>query len=122
MFKITVGLIVAVGFAASSFAPLAVAAKESGARHFAKSASFKHAPVRRHYRIVAHRRYDDGFLGYGYYLADDDFIAPIGGDFPPLRLDPVIPPPGGLTCTRSRETVTVPREDGGTQQITITRC
>jgi len=31
-------------------------------------------------------------------------------------------PPRALTCHRSRATVTVPAEAGGTKQITITRC
>jgi hypothetical protein len=31
-------------------------------------------------------------------------------------------PPQALTCHRSRETVTVPTEAGGTRQITVTRC
>jgi hypothetical protein len=38
----------------------------------------------------------------------------------PSQVDPV----NAVTprCTQSRETVTVPSEDGGTRQITITRC
>jgi hypothetical protein len=31
-------------------------------------------------------------------------------------------PPRALTCHRSRQTVTVPAEAGGTRQITVTRC
>lgn len=31
-------------------------------------------------------------------------------------------PPQALTCHRSRQTVTVPAEAGGTRQITVTRC
>jgi hypothetical protein len=31
-------------------------------------------------------------------------------------------PPRALTCHRTRETVTVPVQAGGTRQITITRC
>ncbi len=31
-------------------------------------------------------------------------------------------PPQALTCHRSRETVTVPSEAGGTRAITVTRC
>ncbi len=31
-------------------------------------------------------------------------------------------PPRALSCHRSRETLTVPAEAGGTQKITVTRC
>jgi hypothetical protein len=62
--------------------------------------------------------------GYGYGLPDAYFddIEPVVVTFPPLRIDPVIPAPPPLTCSRSRETLTVPAESGGTREITITRC
>ncbi len=31
-------------------------------------------------------------------------------------------PPRALTCQRSQQTVTVPTDEGGTRQITVTRC
>ncbi len=62
--------------------------------------------------------------GYGYEIPSAYFegFEPAFATFPPLRIDPVIPPPPPLTCSRSRETVTVPAESGGTREITITRC
>jgi hypothetical protein len=41
---------------------------------------------------------------------------------PPPAVVYVAEPPRALTCHRSRQTVTVPAEAGGTRQITVTRC
>jgi hypothetical protein len=68
-----------------------------------------------------------GFVGAdlsSYYPADysNYYIDPIGA-FSTLHLpDPVMPPPPPLSCHHSVETKTVPSEDGGERQITITRC
>jgi hypothetical protein len=40
----------------------------------------------------------------------------------PERVVFVPEPPRALSCHHSQETVTVPSEEGGTRQITITRC
>ena len=40
----------------------------------------------------------------------------------PPRIVYVPLPPRALTCHRTRETVTVPAQAGGTTQITVTRC
>lgn len=42
--------------------------------------------------------------------------------YAPPRIVYVPLPPQALTCHRSRQTVTVPSEAGGTRAITITRC
>lgn len=63
---------------------------------------------------------------YGGYLSDlawaDDWAQPMPTASLPARLDPMIDAPPALACTRSRESITVPMEQGGTRVVTVTRC
>jgi hypothetical protein len=51
-----------------------------------------------------------------------ELVTPVSVASAPLPMTPVVAPKLSLTCHYSRDTVTVPSEDGGTRQITITRC
>jgi hypothetical protein len=124
---------VATAFAMSLLTPVMVSAKGFGphALHKTGAHGTGHSVFAKSLGYRGHRalRYDRFYNPFGGYLAGygipgsylEDF-EPILAGFPPLRIDPIIPPPPPLTCSRSRETVTVPAESGGTRQITITRC
>ena len=87
--------------------PVEVSAKGFGshASHAVGPTFFKGSPVRHHHRA----------FGYGGLIA-----AYTPGDAPlPVQIGAVTTSP---SCTHSRETITVPSEEGGTRQITITRC
>ncbi len=135
MIKKMVAVGVAAVFAVSLLTPVIVSAKGFGphASHKAGAHGIGHRGFAKSLRYRGRRaiRYDrfyhpfGGYLaGYGYELPGAYFegFEPALAAFPPLRIDPVIPPPPPLTCSRSRETVTVPAESGGTREITITRC
>jgi hypothetical protein len=95
----------AVGLAATLWLatlPVEVSAKGSG------SALSRHALGHRHH---GHHRLHGGFGGYVFG------IVPFSEASLPVQIGPVIP-----TCTLSREIVIVPSEEGGTRQITITKC
>jgi hypothetical protein len=62
----------------------------------------------------SHRFHHHLFSPYGsFVVAEPASVAPVWID-PGVALAP--------RCTHSRETITVPSEDGGERQITITRC
>ena len=76
---------------------------------------FKHAG--HHHNAFRHHRFDGLLAGYtlgGYTDPAIEVLPPIE----PIQ----IPEPPGLTCHRTRETVTVPAENGGTRDITVMRC
>jgi hypothetical protein len=102
-----VGAAAALSLAAAALMPVELAASGLSSRH-------SHAT--RH----AFGQYPFGGMVAAYSL--DDYVGPVSEMALPVRLDPVIPPPPALTCSRSREIVTVPSDAGGTRQITITRC
>jgi hypothetical protein len=62
------------------------------------------------------------FYGGGVFAAssDDSGLVVNSTELPAVVY--VALPPQALSCHRSRETVTVPAEAGGTKAITITRC
>jgi hypothetical protein len=115
------GMAAALGLAALLLMPGTGAAKgfrphlsHPGPGFFAKSALLH----RRHAFRHRHRQFGDLLPGYGsvmpnaYIEPDTDAAAPVNF---------VVAPPVAQ-CRHSRETVTVPSEDGGTREITITRC
>jgi hypothetical protein len=63
---------------------------------------------------------------YGYWPYGGSIVAyPFGRDLDavgtvPAQADPTTTP--APRCVHSHETVTVPSEDGGVRQITVTRC
>ena len=84
-------------------------------------------------RLHASRPYGYGrYGGYGAYYAPfySGGIVAVPPYAPANAVNYVLPPrviyvpepPRALTCHRSRETVTVPTDTGGTRQITVTRC
>lgn len=74
----------------------------------------------------AHRPYDSIVPGYvigdatyaGYALGDQRYSAAAL----PAQFRDVPSPAPAPSCHHSRETVTVPAEEGGSREITITRC
>ena len=115
------GIAAALGLAALLLMPAAVAAKgfrphlsHIGPGFFAKSALLHHHRAFGH----RHRRFGDLLAGYGdvmpdaYIAPDIDMASPVNF----IVASPVV------RCHHSRETETVPSEDGGTREITITRC
>jgi hypothetical protein len=96
---VAVGIAVALGLATL---PVDVLAKGFGGHGFHHG--FRHSP------------YDSLVAGYGF---DGESVSA-------MSLSPqvvsVSPPQPALTCHHSRETVTVLSEEGGTREITITRC
>lgn len=121
----TIAAAVALGLAATSFMPVKVTASGLGSHSFHVS----HLKFLKRHAILHHRRNfrhgNNGlFAGYpGYYYWPTYSAEPAIEETSSVQVDPVIPPPPGLRCERNREVVTVPSEaDGGTRQITITRC
>jgi hypothetical protein len=112
---IAVGNGAALCIAASLLMPATVDAKGFGSHHSFGLAFSTHAAGRHHH---AFRRQRDFFGGYG-YIMPATYIEPNTDGFSSVR---TIMVPSTTKCTHSRETVTVPSEDGGTREITITRC
>jgi hypothetical protein len=65
---------------------------------------------------LRHSPYNALVAGYGFGGES------VGGMFLPPQVVFVSPPQPTLTCNHSREAVTVLSEEGGTREITITRC
>lgn len=60
---------------------------------------------------------------YGGGVVAEPPYQPVGVNYVEVPRIVYVPlPPQALTCHRSRETVTVPAEAGGTRAITVTRC
>jgi hypothetical protein len=99
-------------------APLAPVANAHG-RGFSGHAF--HFP--RHFNSARHNRYFDQGLMYGGYGALLPYDTGNGVTYAaPETVVYVLEQPRELTCQFSRQTVTVPSEEGGTREITITRC
>ena len=112
---IAVGSGAALSIAASLVTPAVVDAKGFGSHHSFGPAVFAHAPGR-HHHAFGHRRAP--LAGYGYVMPAA-YIEPNIDEFASVRSIVLSP---AARCRHSRETVTVPSEDGGTREITITRC
>ena len=68
-----------------------------------------------------------GYLStYGYYGGVVALEPHLYDEYRPYALPQEVvfvrEPPRVLDCKRTRQTVTVPSEDGGTRQILVTRC
>ena len=116
-------------------APFEAAAKSGGARaggaafhagaRFGVHRGFAHRAFAQ--RAFAHRRFPllagavwpggayDPFYGYGLSYAGDGQTGDVVIVRPPE-------PPRVLTCQRNQVTVTVPSENLGTREVTVTRC
>jgi len=112
---IAVGSSGALCIAASLLMPATVDAKGFGSHHSSGPAFFAHAS-RRHHHALRHQR--DLIGGYGYVMPAA-YSEPSPDGIASVR---TIVLPSAARCSHSRETVTVPSEDGGTREITITRC
>jgi hypothetical protein len=115
------GIAAALGLAALPLMPPAVVAKgfhphlsHRGPGFFAKSSLLHRHRAFGH----RHRQFGDLLAGYGDVMPD----ASIAPDFDMATPANFIVASPVARCHHSRETVTVPSEDGGTREITITRC
>jgi hypothetical protein len=103
---VTCGAVVALSIAAWPLAPAALAAKGfPGGGHL-------HVSHSRHLVLP----YGGPVATYspGYYAQPVSVV--------PLQVNPAPAAAPAPHCTHSRETITVPAEDGGERQVTITRC
>jgi len=121
--KMCVPGLTALGVVAVLLMPNEAAAKPVGV--WGAPGLFKAKPVpfqKPHVHHSAFRRpwFGGLYVGYAPYYAPSSYM-PVIGD-PPERLDPYLPPPRGLNCQRSWETVSVPSEYGGERTINVTRC
>ena len=77
----------------------------------------------RHFNSARHNRNFDQGLMYGGYGAVLPYDSGNGVTYAaPETVVYVLEQPRALSCKFSRQTVTVPSEEGGTREITITRC
>jgi hypothetical protein len=115
-----VGFVAALGVATAPLAPAALAANGSGPHFSHGRTGFSGRPALLHHRVFRHRQrqHDSLLVGYG-GVAPDAYVAPDIDAAYPINFIVELPT---LHCQHSRETVTVPSEDGGTRAITITRC
>lgn len=121
-------VVAALSVAAFVLTPDAAAAKPGGVGWGAHGAlKFKTAhfakPWALHHRRAFRRAPFGGFVAAywpGFYPGYD--IGVIADGPPSQRLDPYLPPAAGLSCHHSRETVTVPSENGGERKISVARC
>jgi len=97
--------------------PGAAAAKGFGP-HLSHLGLFAYSPLGHHRFANRHRQFDDLLAGYG-YVTPGSYIENGSDGLPVLRLIATSP---AARCSHSRETVKVSSEDGGTRDITITRC
>jgi hypothetical protein len=112
----------AVSFATLLLIPIAAVAR-SGGLGFGARHSFVGSPLMQRSRAFHAVPYG-GYGGYGGFDAGTLSSAFYGeSNIPPLQGREFPPdPPRVLTCHRSQETMMVPAEGGGEQQIRITRC
>lgn len=123
----------ALGLAAVLLVPIEVTATGSGIHSFHSSPIKFFRPFRHHHRHHGFKNWNNWnnwnnglYAGYGYpgyYYMPSYSSAPVSDETGSVSGDPIIPPPPGLNCQRSRDVVTVPSAvDGSARQITITRC
>jgi len=95
-----------------------------GAHSFHFSGHFR--PFNRHGQFARHNRHHNQnqnlwpwFGGYGYYTlpastsGDDAVTSSVPVMYVPVRVS---------SCHKIQEAMTVPSEEGGTRQVTVTRC
>jgi hypothetical protein len=121
------GVAVALGFLLTLPAPFEAAAKSAGAGfgsrlfHSGRPAishrAFSHRPF-----AHRHRAFRQSPLWGGGFVDAPYFTPASVGDAPHVVFVSPPAPPRALTCQRSRDTVNVQSEDGGTREISITRC
>jgi hypothetical protein len=109
----------AVSFATLLLIPIAAVAR-SGGLGFGARHNFVGSPLMQRHRAF----YAVPYGGYGGFVAGTFSSASYGeSNIPPLQGREFPPdPPRVLTCHRSQETMVVPVEGGGEQQVRITRC
>ena len=118
----------ALGFAAILLTPAEGTASKSGIHSFHGGLIKFFRPIRHHHHGFKNwnNRNNGLYAGYGYpgyYYMPSYSTDPIGDVTGSVSVDPIIPPPPGLNCKRTRDVVTVPSAiDGTARQITITRC
>jgi hypothetical protein len=116
------GVAVALGFLLTLPAPFEAAAKSAGAAFGSRSFHsgrplFSHRPFAQRHRASRQSPW------WGGGFADAPYVTPASaGDAPQVVFVSPPAPPRALTCQRSRDTVNVQSEDGGTREIRITRC
>jgi hypothetical protein len=127
------GVAVALGLAMALPAPFEAAAKSGGgagigARSFHSGRpaishrAFSHRPFSHRPFAQRHRAFRQ-FPWWGGGFVDAPYFTPASvGDAPNVVFVSPPAPPRALTCQRSRDTVNVQSEDGGTREIRITRC
>jgi hypothetical protein len=118
---VTVCAVAALSIATGSLMPNGAAAKAFGSHHgHGIGSKFSKGHGHRAFGYFPYSQYGWGYGGgvVATYSPDD-----VVGAIPlPLLPDPIIPPPAGLSCSHSQQTVEVPSEEGGTRMITIRRC
>lgn len=93
-----------------------------GARSVHFGHHFRMSPRRGHQHFVRHNQNQNLWPWYGGYYALPSYVS--GNDDmtssapAPVMYVPVRAP----TCHKVQEAMTVPSEDGGTRQVTVTRC
>jgi hypothetical protein len=79
-----------------------------------------------HFHHHHHGRFRNALYGtYGLpydYWPSSYALEPVAAAPLPQRIDPVIAAVAGSSCVKSRESITVPSEDGGTRTMMVTRC
>jgi hypothetical protein len=112
---------VAVSLATLLFIPNAAVARSGGAGVGALH-GFVGSPLMQRHLMQRHRAFNA--FPYGGFVAGTLSSASYSeSDIPPLQGREYPPdPPRALTCHRSRETMAVPFEGGGEQQVRVTRC
>ena len=102
-------------------APLAIAAGGHGHGFHGHSGHFSnHFRPARHQNNFSQLPLYGGLYALPPYSYDNNYIANGYASSPTVIF--VAEPPRALTCHYSQQTKTVPSEDGGTRDITITRC
>jgi hypothetical protein len=111
----------AVSLATLLFVPIAALARSGGAGVGARHSFFGSPFVQRHL-MQRHRAFNA--FPYGGYVGGTLSSASYSeSDIPLLQAREFPPEPlRALTCHRSRETMAVPVEGGGEQQVRVTRC
>jgi hypothetical protein len=79
-----------------------------------------------HGGLHGHHAFHGAWPWYGGYVALPPGMGVYAGGYgqtlAPLTVKFVPEPPRALSCHRSRQTVKVPAQDGGSSEITVTRC
>jgi hypothetical protein len=120
----TVGIAAALSAAMSLLTPVEVSARGLGWHNsHTGSPIYFRSEVRHHHRDYGQYQNNGVVADYslGSYIPNN-YLQPESELSLPLQVDAVAASSLALTCSHSRETVTVQSEGGGTREITITRC